>query len=176
MPNIDALLDRNREFASTGGHKAAVLPPRNAVLVITCLDPRVDPSAFLQLDLADAMVIRNGGGRVTPDVLTNLAFLDQLIDTLIPDGGLPLEVAVVHHTGCGTGYLADPDFRARFADRVGVEQTSLLPLAVTDPAETVRADVQLIRTGTAKFPAHWTVSGHVYDLETGLVTTVVPAN
>lgn len=174
MPNLDALLERNREFAAAGGHLDATLPPRHPVIVITCLDPRVDPAAFLGLELGDLMVIRNGGGRVTPDVLTNLAFIDQLVDTLIPTP-LPVEVAVVHHTGCGTGYLADPDFRHRFADRVSADEASLLPLAVTDPATTVRSDVELVRTGTAKFPAHWTVSGHVYDLETGLVTTVVPA-
>lgn len=37
--------------------------------VLTCMDSRLIPEAFLGLDIGDAEVIRNGGGRVTSDVL-----------------------------------------------------------------------------------------------------------
>jgi carbonic anhydrase len=54
--------------------------------VITCLDPRTDPSAFLELDLGDAMVVRNAGGRVSADVLKDLAYIGYLARTLVPGG------------------------------------------------------------------------------------------
>jgi len=44
------------------------------------LDPRTDPSAFLELKLGDAMVIRNAGGRVSPDVLKELALVGYLFE------------------------------------------------------------------------------------------------
>jgi carbonic anhydrase len=42
------------------------------------------------------------------------------------------------------------------------------------PEQTVRADVELLRSATI-LPATITVSGHVYDVDTGLLTTVIPA-
>ena len=43
-----------------------------------------------------------------------------------------------------------------------------------DPAVTVAADVNRLRSSAAISP-RVTVSGHVYDVDTGLVKTVVPA-
>jgi hypothetical protein len=57
--------------------------------VITCLDPRTDPSAFLGLELGDAMVIRNAGGRVSPDVLKDLAYIGYLSSTIVPGATPP---------------------------------------------------------------------------------------
>jgi carbonic anhydrase len=49
-----------------------------------------------------------------------------------------------------------------------------LELAVVDPVATVTADVEKLRAAAAIFPAV-TVSGHVYDVKTGVVETIVPA-
>ena len=37
--------------------------PRRPTIVLTCLDSRVDPAHFLGLELGDALVLRNTGGR-----------------------------------------------------------------------------------------------------------------
>ena len=74
--------------------------------MITCLDPRTDPAHFLDLGLSDAMVVRNVGGRVTPEVIKDVAFIGQLAESVLPDGPL-FEVAVIHHTQGGTGALAE---------------------------------------------------------------------
>src|SRR5580704_14163869 len=118
MANIDPLLRRNKDFAATGAHEKASIIAKYPVYVITCLDPRTDPSAFLGLDVGDAMVIRNAGGRVSPDVLKDLAYIGYLAGTLVPVGPR-FEVAVVHHNDCGTHFLADEDFRRGFADIIG---------------------------------------------------------
>ena len=141
--------------------------------MITCLDPRVDPAHFLDLGLSDAMVVRNVGGRVTPEVINDLAFIGQLAESILPDGPL-FEIAVIHHTQCGAGALADEEFRGRYAQRIGAEQSTLRDRAVLDPAATVTRDVELLRSAPAISP-RVTVSGHVYDVVTGLVETVVPA-
>jgi carbonic anhydrase len=173
MAHIDPLLRRNRDFAATGAHERAGIVAKFPVYVITCLDPRTDPSAFLGLELGDAMVIRNAGGRVSPDVLKDLAYIGYLSRTIVP-GGPRFEVAVVHHNQCGTHYLADGKFRRGFADLIGGDEAALAAEAVTDPEQTVRSDVELLRSA-AVLPDTITVSGHVYDVTTGLVTTVVPA-
>jgi carbonic anhydrase len=171
--NVDAALERSRAFAAAGRHQGAVVFPNLSLFVITCLDPRVDPAHFLGLGLSDAMVVRNVGGRVTPEVINDVAFIGQLAESILPDGPL-FEVAVIHHTQCGTGALADDTFRHRYAQRIGADEAALREHAVLDPAVTVTRDVERLRSAPAISP-RVTASGHVYDVVTGLVQTVIPA-
>jgi carbonic anhydrase len=156
---IDFALARNRAFAASGGHEGATIFPALGLLVITCLDPRVDPAHTLGLELGEAMVLRNSGGRVTPEVIDNLAFVGRLAGNAVPEGPL-FEVAVIHHTQCRAAALPD--------------DAELRESAILDPAATVASDVELLRSAEAISP-RITVSGHVYDVETGLVETVIPA-
>ena len=171
--NIDTALERNRAFAAAGGHQGAVVFPALRLFVIACLDPRVDPAHVLGLGLSDAIVVRNVGGRVTPEVINDVAFIGQITENVLPDGPL-FEVAVIHHTQCGTGAFADDDFRRRYAERIGADEGTLREHAVLDPAATVARDVERLLTAPQISP-RIAVSGHVYDVLTGLVETVVPA-
>jgi carbonic anhydrase len=171
--NVNPALARNRIFAAEGGQEGAVVFPRLRLFVITCMDPRVDPAHFLGLTLGDALVLRNMGGRVTPEVINDVAFIGQMTETVIPDGPL-FEVAVIHHTQCGSGALADGTFRRRYAERIGAPEAPLREHAVLDPTATVTRDVERLRSASA-ISERVSVSGHVYDVVTGLVETVWPA-
>jgi carbonic anhydrase len=170
---IEEALGRNRDFAARGGHEGQVVFPRLRLFVITCIDPRTDPAHFLGLDLSEALVLRNAGGRVTPEVIDDVAFIAQLAEGALAEGPL-FEVAVVHHTQCGTGALVDDDFRRRYAERIGADEEALRGRAVLDPAATVGGDVEML-LAAPQVPDRVRVSGHVYDVTTGLVETVVPA-
>jgi carbonic anhydrase len=169
---IEEALGRNRDFAARGLHEGQVVFPKLQLFVVACIDPRTDPAHFLGLDLSDALVLRNAGGRVTPEVIDDIAFIAQLAEGAVAEGPL-FEVAVVHHTQCGTGALADDDFRRRYAERIGADEGDLLKRAVLDPAATVRHDVDLLRAAP-RIPDRVHASGHVYDVISGLVETVVP--
>jgi carbonic anhydrase len=171
--NVDTALERNRAFAAAGGHEGAVIFPNLRLFVITCIDPRTDPAHFLGLGLSDALVTRNAGGRVTPEVIDDVAFISQLAENALPDGPL-FQVAVIHHTQCGTGALADDTFRQRYAERIGADESALRERAVLDPKATVTTDVERLRSAKSISP-RVSVSGHIYDVVTGLVETVVPA-
>jgi carbonic anhydrase len=172
-PGFDAARERNRAFAAAGAHEGAVVFPSMGLFILTCCDPRTDPAHFLGLGLSDAVVVRNVGGRVTPEVINDVAYIGQIAETVMPDGPL-FEVAVIHHTQCGTGALADDTFRHRYAERIGADEATLRDHAVLDPTATVATDVERLRSATA-IPPRVTVSGHVYDVVSGLVQTVVPA-
>jgi carbonic anhydrase len=45
------------------------------VYVITCIDPRADPADFLGIHFSDAIVARTVGGRVTPAVIQDVAYI-----------------------------------------------------------------------------------------------------
>jgi carbonic anhydrase len=172
-PNIESALARNRAFAAAGGHQGAVILPNLRLFVITCLDPRVDPAHFLGLQMSDAMVVRNVGGRVTQEVINDVAFVAQLVENVLPDGPL-FEVAVIHHTQCGAAALADASFRRRYAARIGTDEADLREHAVLDPAATVTTDAERLCSSPAISP-RVIVSGHLYDVLSGLVQTILPA-
>src|ERR1700745_1955095 len=81
MTRINPLLERNEQFARTYT-PAALAPPAAQLIVVTCLDHRVDPAIVLGLRLGDAPVIRNAGGRVTPAVIDDIAYLAFLAGQL----------------------------------------------------------------------------------------------
>lgn len=173
MTFIDPLLLRNQEFAKTGAHVGLSPVPRQQVFLISCIDGRVDPAALLQLDLGDVLSLRNAGGRVNAEVVQEIAFIGSVTEMMAGDGTPDtFEVAVMHHTGCGTGFLADDNFRQSFAEKTGADPDELLASAVVDPVATVKADVELLRSHRL-LPAHALVSGHVYDTDTGLIETII---
>ncbi|HKO27879.1 MAG TPA: carbonic anhydrase [Solirubrobacteraceae bacterium] len=172
QPATQLPLERNRAFAAAGAHEGAVVFPKLRMLVVTCMDPRVDPAHFLGIQPSDAVVVRNGGGRVTPEVINDVAFIGQIAESFIAEGPL-FEVAVIHHTQCGSGALADEGFRRTYAERTGADEAGLRDYAVLDPAATVTTDVERLLFAPA-IPARVSVSGHVYDVVSGLVRTILP--
>ena len=174
--NMTPLLEHNEQFARTYTPVPLGLPAAQ-VIVVTCLDHRVDPAITLGLRLGDAAVLRNAGGRVTQPVIEEIAYLAFLGQRLsggqLADDGR-FEVAIIHHTQCGTGFLADPGFRHQASEATGVDEAALESSAVGDPHATVSADVERLLTSPLLSPG-MSVSGHVYDIGTGRVTTVVDA-
>ena len=174
MSNLDSLLPRNAAFAASDvWHNAPRLPflPHRGLYLITCIDPRVDPAEFLGLEFGEAIVARTVGGRVTPAVIQDVAYIGYLVETKAPEGPY-FEAAIIHHTDCGSGLLADPPLRHGFAQRTGYDEDALAELPVLDPAATVRADVERV-VSDPRISPHITVSGHIYDVHTGLITTIV---
>jgi len=176
MTRMTPLLERNEQFASAYT-PVALGPPTAQMLIVTCLDHRVDPAIVLGLQLGEAPVIRNAGGRVTQAVIDELAYLAFLAEQLF--GGQDaddrlFEIAVVHHTQCGTSLLADPSFRHQAAEATGLPEAALEASAVADPNITIKADVDRLLTSPLLSPKV-SVSGHVYDIATGRLTTTVDA-
>jgi carbonic anhydrase len=176
MTRMTPLLERNEQFARTYT-PAPLGVPATQVLVVTCLDHRVDPAIVLGLHLGDAPVIRNAGGRVTQAVVDDIAYLaflaEQLFNGQVAADRL-FEVAVIHHTQCGTGLLTDPSFRHQAAEATGLPEESLKATAVADPHATVKADVERLLTSPLLSPKV-SASGHVYDIATGRITTTLDA-
>jgi carbonic anhydrase len=176
MTRMTPLLERNEQFARDYT-PAPLGPPTAQVLVVTCLDHRVDPAIVLGIKLGEAPVIRNAGGRVTESVIDDIAYLAFLAEQLFAGqvaADRLFEVAVIHHTQCGTSLLGDPGFRHQAAGATGQSEAALETSAVVDPYTTVKADVERLLTSPRLSPKV-SVSGHVYDIATGRVTTLVDA-
>jgi carbonic anhydrase len=160
------LVQRNAAFAAGGTFEGLPFPTNPALRVIGCVDSRVDPSDVLGLKLGEAVVMRNIGGRVTPEALRSWALLGRLGAGQLPGDG---QLAILHHTDCGIRRLTSyPEQLAAFFE---IPVAELDGRAVDDPYASVRIDVDIARH---RLPA-LVVTGLVYDVDTGLVEVVVPA-
>jgi carbonic anhydrase len=163
MSEVDRLKEANASFAERFDKGNLEIPPARPLVILTCIDARVDPATSLGLDLGDAHVIRNAGGRATEDAIRSLLISSWLLGTR--------EFAVIHHTDCGMTKFTDPVLRDMIRDQAGVE-VDMEFLSFEDPEQSARDDVDAIR-GTKGFPDGVTVSGHVYDVRTGRLHEVV---
>ena len=170
-------LERNEAFAATDAKlRIPEIPflPFRQVYLLTCIDPRVEPAAIAGVGLGEAILARNIGGRVTDSAINDLAWVCHLHENKTPDADW-FEVAVLHHTDCGSGLFADPDLRCSFAERGGYDEQTAAALAVLDPAATVRHDVELLRRAPVLAGSidKLKIGGYAYDIKTGVITTVV---
>ncbi len=98
--------------------------------MVTCIDSRVEPAGFLGIGLGDAFVLRNPGGRVTDTVIADIALISFIGEAMGVEG-TPMEVAIIHHTECGMGFLADDGFRREFSARTGIDEGYLARQSLT---------------------------------------------
>jgi carbonic anhydrase len=165
------LATRNASFVADGFERGLTINPSGNVMVIGCVDPRVDPGHVLGLANGEAAIIRNVGGRITPATLRTMAMLGK-VGQANAESRRPGDwnLVVLHHTDCGmTDLAAFPDLLAEYFE---IEVGDLAAKSVSDPNGSVRVDVEVIRQ-SIHAPAYL-VSGVVYDVDTGSMEIVVP--
>jgi carbonic anhydrase len=162
MAVADEVLHNNERYAATFDRGNQPPGPARGVLVLTCMDARVDPNAILGLEHGDAHVFRNAGGIATDDTIRSLAISQRLIGSD--------EVIVMQHTRCGMLDIEEEEFRRRLADETGVEPEWRIG-AFDDLDENVRRSVARIRESPF-VPNTDAVRGFVYDVETGRLREV----
>ena len=79
------------------------IPTEENLLVVACMDERIPVEDVLGLDLGDAQIYRNAGGKVTDDVIRSASLTTNFFDTD--------EIIVVNHTDCGM--MSAPDEAVR---------------------------------------------------------------
>lgn len=93
---VDARIDERDDWAR---RRRKDIPTDKRLMVVACMDERIPVEAALGIELGDAHVFRNAGGKVTSDVIRSAALSTNLFDTT--------EVIVVNHTDCGM--MSAPD-------------------------------------------------------------------
>jgi carbonic anhydrase len=154
MSRKNELLAANEDYASAFEKGHLPMPPSRRFSVVTCMDARLDPAKFLNLDEGDAHVIRNAGGLVTDDALRSLVISHTLLGTE--------EVYVIAHTDCGMLTFSDEDLQKQLG-------TDLAFHAFSDLDESVRESVRRVRESPLTADS---VHGFVYEVETGRLREV----
>ena len=130
------------------------------------MDARIDPAQAYGISLGDAHVIRNAGGNAR-DALRSIIISNQLLGTT--------EIIVIKHTGCGMLTFKNEDARGVVEKNLGAEAgkevAGLDFQPFPDLKQAVKDDVEFLR-GSKVVSDRATVSGWVYDVESGKVEEV----
>jgi carbonic anhydrase len=126
------------------------------------MDSRIFPSRAFGLKAGDAHIIRNAGGRAR-EALRSLVISQRLMGTN--------EVAIIHHTDCGSLRFTNDDIHAKVKQDLGADSSQIDFLPFTDLDESVREDVAFLRSSPL-VPATTTVRGFIYDVRTGKLKEV----
>ncbi len=165
MTAVDDLLARNAAYARGFTHGGLPAPPARKVAVVTCMDARIDAYRMLGLEVGEAHVIRNAGGVVTDDVIRSLLISQRLLGTR--------EVMLVHHTGCGMASFRDDEVKDAVEAEVGIRPPFALE-AFRDAEQDVRQSIARV-LASPFLPCKDAVRGFVYDVATGALREVTPA-
>jgi len=151
------------------------IPTNKNLLVVACMDERIPVEDVLGLELGDAQIFRNAGGKVTDDVIRSAALTTNFFDTD--------EIIVINHTDCGM--MSAPDeavhegLEAQAGDLSEVDLDPSLPelnigdadimdwVKMTDDIdEACATQVEYLRQSEL-ISDDITVSGYVYEVESG---------
>lgn len=163
-PSANLLVERNALYADTFAAVDRQAAPRRRLVVVACMDARIDIFGVLGLEHGDAHVIRNAGGVVTDDVVRSVTLSQRALGTR--------EIILVHHTDCGLHAVDEAAFRAELGAEFGVTPPWSLE-AFGDPYDDVRQSMK--RLALSPFVAHdQHIRGFVYDVDTGRLQEVAP--
>ena len=163
MSVMDELLRANIEYAKTFDLGDLPTPPARRLAIVTCMDSRILPSRAFGLREGEAHIIRNAGGRAR-DALRSLIISQRLLGTR--------EIAVIHHTECGSLMFTNADLHARLKEELGVDASNIDFLPFRNLEESVREDVAFLLSSPL-IPEDVIVRGFVYDVRSGLLNEVV---
>jgi carbonic anhydrase len=156
-------IQANQEFADTFTQGDPPMPPARRLAVLTCMDARLHPETFLGLQIGDAHVIRNAGGRASDDAIRSLIISSNLLGTR--------EYVVIHHTDCGMLTFSNDDLRSKLQQETGADASHIDFLPFPDLEQSVRDDIRAIKDSPF-IPDDIPVRGFVYDVRTGKLSPV----
>jgi carbonic anhydrase len=153
------LLAENDRYTEAFDRSALTASPLTGLVVIACMDARLDVEEALGLRTGDAHIIRNAGGLITDDVIRSLVVSMELLGTN--------QIVVIEHTGCGLHGADEQRIRERVATNSGlpIDDIAMAFGAFSDLTENVRRQVGILRTHPflRRVPVH----GLVFDVTNG---------
>ena len=162
MSVTDELVRNAERYAANFDKGDLPMPPGKPVVVVACMDARLNPYGLLGLQEGDAHVIRNAGGVVTDDEIRSLAISQRLLGTE--------EIILIHHTDCGMLTFTDDQVKAQIEADTGIRPPFALE-AFPNPEQDVKQS--MARIAASPFLPHKDqVRGFVYDVKSGRLNEV----
>lgn len=159
---FDDLIRANKRYSNAFPHGFDGIA-HEGVLILTCMDSRLEPLEMFGLRVGEAKILRTPGGRLTHAALAGCVL-----------GVLKLNVnriLVVPHTHCAAASMTEEELHASLRESTGVDPGDFHFGADPDQIARLCEDVAAIG-GHRLIAGRALVGGFLYDVETGLVTQI----
>ena len=88
--------------------------PEHKLIVITCMDARINPYTLLGIDTGSAHILRNAGPVVTEDVIRSVLLSVHVFGTN--------QIILLTHTDCGLKKVGETALKAALKQRFDAEE------------------------------------------------------
>lgn len=169
MAEVDFKQANESYAANFGDNGKLSIPPSKHLVVVTCMDARLNPEEFLGLNIGEAHIIRNAGG-LAKESLRSIIISQRLLGTK--------DVLVIHHSDCGMLTFSDEQLRSKVIDahpgdtNVSGVVNDLQFGPFPDLDRSVKDDVAFLKNHPLVLK-EGNITGWVYEVETGKVREVV---
>ena len=162
--SFDDLLAANRAYAERFPHGGFDGIAHAGVLIITCMDSRIDPLDMVGLGHGDAKILRTPGGTVSSTTLTGAVLSVQLLQVS--------RIMIVPHTKCAMASGTDADIRQIISERHGLDTSWLNFGASPDQLTRLRRDYEMV-SGHPLVKDRAEVGGFIYDVDSGILEQII---
>ncbi|KAJ7042673.1 carbonic anhydrase [Mycena alexandri] len=165
--STEEFLQANEEYAASFNK-----PDRSLfknVIIVTCMDPRLNPYEQLGLKFGEAIHIRNAGGSAK-EALRSIMVAQHAVGVTGP-------IAVFHHKDCGMSRVTTSQMRDLVKkatpgrDDVAAEVDHIDFHHIEHIEQSVKADVKFLVDNPVVLQGT-KITGWVYDVDTGKISKV----
>ena len=156
---FDDLLAANRRYGKSAPRGFDGIA-HEGVLILTCMDSRLEPLEMVGLRVGEAKILRTPGGRLTPDALAGMVM-----------GVHKLEVdriLIIPHTKCAAASMTEEQMADAVTVASGLDAHGFHFGVDPDQAARLREDVEAVRAHPLVGPFA-EVAGLLYDVGSGLL-------
>lgn len=164
--NTEKIMTANKKYSEEFGDKSDLgAPPKKKLAILTCMDCRLDPLQFLGLELGDAHVIRNGGGRASEDAIRSFVASNTHLGTN--------EFLVIHHSECGFETFTQEEMGTLLKEKLHTSEGEFINwLTISDRIESIKNDVMHIRNHPL-IDKNVKISGFLLNTKTAELTEII---
>ena len=98
---LTSITENNKNYSEIFDKGDLASNPTKSIAILTCMDTRINPLKLCGLNIGDAHIIRNAGGRVTDDAIRSLIISYKLLGTK--------DWFIIQHTDCGLSKINDKE-------------------------------------------------------------------
>ncbi|MFX1396551.1 MAG: beta-class carbonic anhydrase [Promethearchaeota archaeon] len=146
---------KGMEDLNTDNEKST--PP---ILILTCMDPRIDVHRIFQLNLGDAFVLKNAGNTYTTDVLRSL--LVAIIEYGVK------HILVLGHLDCGMSKIKLIEFKKKIKFSLSLKELKDFFKPFNDEIQHIKKQINKLKA-LPQIPSNVEILGMIYDPMTGIV-------
>lgn len=98
---LTSITENNKNYSEDFDKGDLASKPSKSIAILTCMDTRINPLELCGLNIGEAHIIRNAGGRVTDDAIRSLVISYKLLGTK--------DWFIIQHTDCGLSKITDKE-------------------------------------------------------------------